>query len=415
MNLEKGKNNKLKSKKIYVIAILCTCCIATIVGVTVWFNSSNKFSYASSSDNIEIKKYEEGNKTNIDIEEILNSNTKNVIKEEIYAEEIDLEYTTIYKNNSELPKGIIQVLQEGTDGKQQIIIKKTYEGDTLIKEEQIGNKVTKSSVDKIIEVGTAKYTSNYKVKKGDTLYVTSYTLNIMMEPNKDAKKVTRLVKDTEVQLLEINQNWYKIKYGDYSGWANADCLTYINPNKKYEEQESVIQSTKTKEQLLSQLSKDMKLNKPSGLTIEQFKKVLTGNEADTNKVFEQNAEYFYYIEKQYNINGIFVAAVGIHESAWGSSKISLDKKNLFGYGASDSSPYNNAYSFSSYSEGIDLIARVFTKYYINPTGTKIYDNQTATGRFYNGSTLSAINQKYATDKNWNEGVYKWMQYLYNRL
>ncbi|MBQ1975905.1 MAG: hypothetical protein II227_00540, partial [Clostridia bacterium] len=60
----------------------------------------------------------------------------------------------------------------------------------------------------------------------------------------------------------------------------------------------------------SGLNIDMKLNKPSGLTLEQFKKVLKDNK-DTNKIFENNAEYFYYIEKQYNINGIFVAAIGI--------------------------------------------------------------------------------------------------------
>ncbi len=37
---------------------------------------------------------------------------------------------------------------------------------------------------------------------------------------------------------------------------------------------------------------------------------------------------FYYIEKQYNINGVFVAAVGIHESAWGTSKIAIEKKKF---------------------------------------------------------------------------------------
>ncbi len=52
----------------------------------------------------------------------------------------------------------------------------------------------------------------------------------------------------------------------------------------------------------------MALNKPSGLTLEQFKNILSDSK-DTNKIFENNAEYFYYIEKQYNINGVFVAAI----------------------------------------------------------------------------------------------------------
>jgi len=158
----------------------------------------------------------------------------------------------------------------------------------------------------------------------------------------------------------------------------------------------------------------MALNKPSGLSLEQFKKVLNDSK-DTNKIFANNAEYFYYIEKQYNINGVFVAAVGIHESAWGTSKIAIEKKNLFGYGAYDSNPYNGAYNFSNYSECIDLISRVFVKYYLNPSGTSIYGGEKAIGTYYNGANLKGINQRYASDKNWANGVYTYMKYLYNKL
>ena len=158
----------------------------------------------------------------------------------------------------------------------------------------------------------------------------------------------------------------------------------------------------------------MALNTPSGLSLEQFKKVLTDSK-DVNNIFSDNAEYFYYIERQYNINGIFVASIGIHESAWGTSRIARNKKNLFGYGAYDSSPYSSSSTFSSYSEGIDLIARVLVKYYLNPKGTSIYGGETANGKYYNGNTLTAVNQKYATDKGWANKVYSYMEYLYSKL
>ena len=121
------------------------------------------------------------------------------------------------------------------------------------------------------------------------------------------------------------------------------------------------------------------------------------------------------IEKQYNINGIFVASVGIHESGWGTSKIAVQKNNLFGYGAYDSNPYNGAYNFSNYSESIDLLARVFVKYYLNPAGTSIYGGEKAVGSYYNGATLKGINTKYASDKNWANAVFSHMHYLYNKL
>ncbi len=167
--------------------------------------------------------------------------------------------------------------------------------------------------------------------------------------------------------------------------------------------------------LLKNLSFGMNLNNPSGFSLAQFKKVLQGQAGDKNGIFAENAEYFYYAEKQYNINGIFLAAVGIHESGFGTSTISLNKKNLFGYGAVDSNPYGGAYDFATYSEGIDLLARVFKKYYINPAGTSIYSGDVANGKFYNGNTLSSINIKYASDKNWANGVYKWMTHLYKSL
>ena len=268
-----------------------------------------------------------------------------------------------------------------------------------------------------VEIGTANYTSNYKVKVGDTLYVTSDRLSVMFEPNEQSEKLATLSKNDEIKLLQIDGEWYKIKNNITQGYVRAECTTYLNPNQKLEEESNTSQDTgasKTKQQLISTLRFDMALNKPSGLSLEQFKKVLSDSK-DTNKIFEKNAEYFYYIEKQYNINGIFVAAVGIHESAWGTSKIATSKMNLFGYGAYDSNPYNGAYHFSNYSECIDLIARVFVKYYLNPKGTEIYGGEKAQGTYYNGATLSGVNTKYATDKNWANGVYSHMKYLYNKL
>ena len=39
----------------------------------------------------------------------------------------------------------------------------------------------------------------------------------------------------------------------------------------------------------------------------------------------------------------------------------------------------------------------------------------AVGTYYNGATLSGINTNYASDKNWSNRVYSYMQYLYGKL
>lgn len=407
--MKKGINLKKMTKRQWIlIGILLVATIGIVTTLLLLSKKENSVSEASA------KQYIKRQENQLELEQIIEENASKKITEEITEEEIDLEYTTIYQNNPELPKGMIQVLTQGRDGQQTIVNKKVYEGDILIKEEQSGNIVTKAAITKVVEVGTGNYNSNYKVKKGDTLYVTSYTLNMMQEPNIESEKITTLQKGKEVTLLEIKDGWYKVKTVLNTGWVDKQCLTYLTPENK-EKYETATSEEKSKNALLATLSKNMRLNKPSGLSLNQFKKVLSNNEKDKNKIFEQNAQYFYYIEKQYNINGLFVAAVGIHESNWGSSKISLSKKNLFGYGANDRDPYNNAYEFATYAEGIDLLARVFVKYYLNPAGTKIYDNQVASGKYYISPTLDSVNKRYASDKKWANSVYTHMQNLYNRL
>ena len=332
----------------------------------------------------------------VDLDDIIENNTKNMQKEEYTKEETTLEYITKYQQNTNLAKGKIQVVQEGREGIQEITKKRTYENGELKEEKQVSSKVTKAAVNKIVEIGAGSKTSNYKIQKGDTVYITSDRANIMLEPDENSEKITTLSKQND---------WYKINTQGTTGYVKIENTGY---DEKEEPQENKTTNSVTK------LDFNMALNKPSGLTLEQFKKVLKDSK-DTNKIFEKNAEYFYYIEKQYNINGIFVASVGIHESAWGTSKIALAKHNLFGYGAYDSNPYNGAYQFTDYSEAIDLIARVFVKYYINPKGTSIYGGEKAAGTYYVSPTLSGVNTKYATDKNWANGVYSHMKYLYNKL
>lgn len=397
-----------KQVKISNSTLLIICSIF-IIGITALFLRKIFFLEAqpvyASTEAYEIVT----NKNPINIENILEENTCSKIEEEMILEEIDLEYTTEYRNNDALPTGTIQVVQEGRDGRQNAIIIKKYENGELISEELVAENLIKAAVNKIVEVGTGAGVNNYIARVGDTVYVTSNLLAVRLEPNADSEKLATLKKGTEVKIQKIDGDWLYIISKEQNGYVASNCITNINPNNP------IISDNQETQNNIKGLDFNMNLNIPSGFTIEQFKKVLCGQPQDKNGVFAANAEYFYYAEKQYNINGIFLASVAIHESGFGTSKISLDKKNLFGYGAVDSNPYGGAYSFNTYAEGIDLLARVFKKYYLNPEGTVIYDGNVANGKFYNGNTLSSVNIKYASDKNWANSVYKWMEHLYNSL
>ena len=328
--ISKEKNfTKYILELIFIIIIIISIIIIEKLEKTAYATD------AETTQNVSVEETKISDAKLVDLDKIIQENSKNErYKEEVVVEEEELEYITKYRNNPELYIGKTQVFQEGRNGTQAITTKKIYdENGKLIREEQVSAVVVKSSINKIIDIGTKKY-----------------------EKPKDTNK------------------------NSSSGSLNFNIA----------------------------------LNKKSGFTLEQFTKALT-DDKDVNRIFQNNSKYFYYVEDEYNINGIFVAAVGIHESAWGTSRISLSKNNLFGYGAYDSNPYNGAYNFEDYAEAIDLVSRVFVKYYINPSGTSIYDGQKANGKYYSGNTLSAVNKRYASDKNWANGVYKYMQYLYNKI
>lgn len=418
------KKIEIYDKKWKNIAIITAIIIAVIIIVAIIINRIVHYKVkqevvateAKSSNELlkdnEIEWFENNDDKQNDIYDIINENVNKTEKEEIQTETVELEYETEYTNNEELPKGMVKVLQQGEDGKQELIIRKKYNGEELVSDEQIGRKITSPCINKIVEVGTASYYDKHTIKVGETVYSTPYNLAIRENPEKTAEVLIKISQDSKLKILKKSSSWYYVEYGSYYGWVEKDCVTYLNPTKNTYNNKN---DKYTKAQLLAKLNKNIDLSKPSGFSLEQFKKVLSNNNQDKNKVLENNAEYFYYIEQQYGINGVFVAAIGIHESAWGTSKIARDKKNLFGYGAYDMSAYSSAYSYNGYAAGIDMIARVLVKHYLNPKGTSIYDGEKATGRFYNGKTLTAVNKRYATDKNWSSSVYKWMQYLYKKL
>ena len=407
----------VRKSKLWVYILVSIIAIAIVIAIIFGIYLTKNISYASESQNktvaVEIPITPQDKSKKINIEEIVENNTKNQKVEVLEEQEIDVEFTTQYIENSSLAKGKIQVLQEGVDGKQNAVLKNVYEGDELISSVQVSSRITKASVDKIVQVGTAAFSSNYVPVVGDELKATSTTLTIRLNPDENSDKVVTINKGDKVVLKAKQNDWYYVSYDNYLGWAKSDSLEYVDPNGTGDGDENNIQYTK--EQLSQNLGFSMLLNKPSGLTLDQFKQIFENDSNDKNNVFKDNAEYFYYVESQYNINGIFVAAVAIHESGWGTSSISKNKKNLFGYGAYDSDPSGSAYTFQSYAEGIDLVSRVFVKYYLNPKGTPIYGGETATGTYYEGATLTAVNKRYATDKNWANAVYKWMTYLYNKL
>lgn len=374
---------------------------------------STNYIFAQSSKEEEIQEkiatnVFETNNDSLNLEKIIIENV-GVKKSKVIVndEEREIQYETTRKDNPNLPKGEEKVTQEGKVGKKLVNCIKSYQDDEFLEETILETTIVDEPVTEIIEVGTSEFLAKHNVHIGDTMYV-SETVNLKEKIDEDSNNLCIILATLDVKLEELGTEWCKVTYENYTGYVKTAVLTSEAETPGISEKSRV-------QKIRSTLDANMELNTPSGLTLEDFKKVLSDNSSDVNNVIEDNAETFYNVEQKYNINGIFLAAMAIHESAWGTSQIAKDKYNLFGFGAYDSSPYESAKTFTSYAEGIETVAKYLVKNYLNPSGTVIYEGETATGTYYNGATLSGVNTRYCTDKDWSTKLYKYMSYLYERL
>ncbi len=384
-------------------------CGILIVGLAVFFPKNTSFtqSYAKEEEVQAISEYEL-NRHRLNMQNIISENADmDRVKEQV-IEERDVEFVTEYNNNPTLPKSEEVVTQEGVLGKENVTAVKTYENGNFVEEIILSKETLSDPVPKKIDIGTSEFLAKHKIHIGDIVYFVN-TANLKETPDDNAKDVAEVKKSLDVKLLELpSEEWCKVSFDNIEGYIKTSSLTsaYTTPN--------IIEKNRI-QRILIKVNIDMELNRTSGLTLNDYKKIFTDLPNDKNKIFQDNYTAFYNAEKKYNINGIFLASIAIHESGWGTSQIAEDKKNLFGYGSYDSSPYESSMEFSDYSEGIETVAKSLVKYYLNPSGTKIYDGETAAAWYYNGPTLSGVNTRYASDKDWYTKVYKYMETLYNRL
>ncbi|WP_353047824.1 glucosaminidase domain-containing protein [Exiguobacterium sp. s22] len=100
-------------------------------------------------------------------------------------------------------------------------------------------------------------------------------------------------------------------------------------------------------------------------------------------------------EETYGINALFLLAVAGHESQFGTSDIAREKRNLFGFHATDDDPSGNATSFDTVEASVKAAAELFaTKYVKGPYARGDYP----------GNKQEGINIFYASDPYWGEKV-----------
>lgn len=412
-NVKKASNSNSPHSKTLRITLIFILLLIAVVMALLGSNSisakdpsielySPLSEIGKSSVSIEI------NRHRLNAHNIITSNAAlETVKQQV-VEEKDIPFETLYTERNLLPKGEEVVLQTGTNGKKNVTYVRSYDNGELTEETILQEEKTQDFIPQIVDIGTSEFLAKIKAHLKDTLYLTKDSI-LREETSDTSKELAEIKTYYDVTLLDLpSEDWCKVSYDGIEGYLSTKNLTSAAATPSMPEKNRITK-------IIVKLDKDMPLNQSSGLTLADYKKIFTSLPNDKNKIFENNYETFYNIDKKYKINGIFLSALGIHESAWGTSQIANDKKNLFGYGSYDATPYESSYEFTDYKDGIELVAKVMVKYYINPVGTKIYDNEKALATYYNGPTIANVNIRYASDENWHEKVYNYMEMLYKRL
>lgn len=135
---------------------------------------------------------------------------------------------------------------------------------------------------------------------------------------------------------------------------------------------------------------------PSAVTAYELEKVL---ESTGLKGLGRS---FVQAELKYGINAVFLTALAIHESHWGTSALAREKNNLFGFSAYDANPYLYAETFISKHECVLYVARFLRDNYIS-------------GQYSNGRNISDINFRYASDEEWGYKIFMLVMQIDNDI
>ncbi|WML24860.1 SH3 domain-containing protein [Neobacillus sp. OS1-33] len=187
-------------------------------------------------------------------------------------------------------------------------------------------------------------------------------------------------------------DWYEVIYNGKTGYVYK---SYIKEYKltDYRFIDLRTQSTVTAKQINDYISKNIN-GKPS--------------------VLVNKGQAFIDAGKKYGVNALYLAAHAIHESGFGTSNISLGKKNLFGYGAYDAAPFVGAYRFSTVEQCINYVAQKMKADYLNPNGAHFegallgYRTNDSKGKRIASKSIG-MNYWYASDPNWGNGIAQHMQ------
>lgn len=148
------------------------------------------------------------------------------------------------------------------------------------------------------------------------------------------------------------------------------------------------------------ISRDMDLTQTTGLSREDFCKLLADFKFDYAGFYEENAGQIWDLSQKYQVNEIFICGVFALESYYGSDDRHIAANNFGSIMTGD----GQMVRYSSVKDGIEANYKLFANCYLSPDG-----------KYYKGVTLDSIGDTYCPPTpdcpSWADKVYTCMQYF----
>ena len=214
---------------------------------------------------------------------------------------------------------------------------------------------------------------------------------------KDRIKEIKIVEEVNIDKLIRNKK-VEVALPSYERKTNTTSRSNTERNvkeetKKDKKVEQKVNYTKPKD---VKISKSMDLTKRTGLSKQDFKKVIKNLKQDTSKFFYNNADTIYDLCKKYQINEFFFCGLIVAESGW---NIASNHRSTHNY---ISLMYKGKLiRYSSTKEGLEVAAKKLHQNYLTPGG-----------KFYGGKTIAGVQKRFCpASTTWDDLVYGSMKYI----
>ena len=218
----------------------------------------------------------------------------------------------------------------------------------------------------------------------------------------EERNIEEILNEEELEndiALENNQDIQELRTAsvnnvNVTSRSSVNRNIYVNTNPEMqqpaEQYDELVQYTKIED---VKISFDMDVSKTTGLSKEDFIKLVQNMKCDRTGILAKNAGCIWELCQKYSVNEIFVLGICGIESAWCSAP---QHQNTHNYCSLMSG--GKLIPYPSDEAGFEAMISLLGQRYLTPGAS-----------FYHGSTITGVGRCYCNPTSWPKKVYTCMQ------